>query len=492
MVDNFQMSSFVASWFRPSIAMPAVLAAPHATSRWTLAPERLAARDDHLVRSVETFAGDVFSLGVIGIAMLLELTEPGQEYSPSSHRAWIDEQQRVLCRAKLPTLLERVLEKMTAVDRRNRPASAVAAYELLAAAFGTILHDLEWRADEPERFYELLYLRESMQRLYDDGRGRSHPSTPDYQEYAQLIQQDLVGAMMTWSPDGFEPWERVGNRAVARTAKIVLLGRAYAYFCAYFDTGSPTEDRSRIVVKHMLPIGRAGVLRRSPRQRAAPGIVCGYVGGPGRRSVKATGASAWSDIVPTVEYEGGRGFNDPVVATGRWLLDAQRADARRLWYRVQATERSSGTIVLRDIGAPEPDGTDQDGAFDLLWSRAQERQPMATALGQLVERSVDEEAPLAFHLKRDRDDRSYLANLELTERRLDRDSCEFRIASASAEFDGPLWLVPDDHGTRTMLRRQADALLDVEQRYGHLAAQIRSPMAVRIPLQTPGTLPDVP
>lgn len=483
-VDNFQLSAFVAAWFRPSVAMPTVLAPTHAASRWMMAPERLAARDGQLVRSVETFAGDAFSLGMIGIALFVGLGEPAEEYTPVAHREWVEAQQASLRRAKLPILLERALEQMTAVDRSNRVASGVAAYELLASSFGAILHDLEWRSEEPERFYEMLYLKESIERIYGDGRGKSHPSAPDYAEYANLIEQDLVGGMMTWSPDGFEPWERVGNRVVARTAKVVLLGRAYAYFCAYLDSGRATEDRARLVVKHMLPMGRAGALRRSPRQRAAPRIVSGYfTASSGRRPPRTPGASAWSDIVSTVEYEGGRTFNDPVVATGRWLLDAQRADTRRAWYRVQATERGVNTIVLRDVGAPPADGTDQDGAFDLLWSQTQEQERMAMALRRLVDRAIDDVEPLAFYLKRDREDRNYVATLELTERELDPDTCAFRILTASTLLDGPFWLVPDDQRARTILRRQADALLDVEQRYGHLAAQIRSPRSVKIPMQ---------
>lgn len=486
-IDGFQMSSFVAAWFRSAASAPIPVLAADATNRWMLAPERLAGRDGQTVRSVETYATDVFSLGMIGIWLFTgQLTTPPGTYSPAKHAEWVLAQQAALRAGKLPALLERTLIAMTSVERRERVPSAVVAHELLASSYGAILHDLEWRATEPERVYELLYLRESIERLYGDGRGRTPPSAPDYVEYSELIEQDLVSAVVTWSPDGFEPWERFGDRVVARQARMVILGRTYAYFCAFLDHGRATEDRSRIVVKHMLPIGRARSLRRSQRQRAAPRIACGYFSpSSGRRPARIPGTSPWTDITPTVEYEGGRSFADPVVATARWLLDAQRADIRRHCYYVTKLDELGDTITLRDLGVPESDSTDVGSAFDRLWAQTIPGDPMGSTVTRLVDLASDTDERQVFLLKEARDVQQSIAALELVQE-LDPDTCRFRLTNLYAPLTERAWLVPDDRGAHTTLRRQHDAVLEVEQRYGHLAAQIRAPRAVRIPSEIRG------
>lgn len=487
-IDGFHMSSFMAAWFRSTQGASLPVLAADATNRWMLAPERLAAKHGQPIRSIETYATDVFGLGMIGIWLLTgQLTVPPTMYSAAEHVEWIRAQHQVLRSKKLPPVLERALIAMTSVERRERIASGAAAYELLANSYGAILHELEWRASEPERVYELLYLRESIERLYNDGRGRSPATSPDYVEYGELIEQDLVGAVVTWSPDGFEPWERFGDRVVARQARLVLLGRAYAYFCAYLDHGRASEDRSRILVKHMLPIGRARSLRRSQRQRAAPRIRCGYFSpSTGRRPARIAGTSPWTDIIPTVEYEGGRPFGDPVVATARWLLDVQRADIRRHWYYVAQLDVSGNTVTLRDVGVPESDSSDVGSAFDRLWSHTIPGDPMGPAFAKLVDLATDTDERQVFLLKETHDSLQPIAALELLQE-LDPDTCRFRITNQYAALQDHAWLVPDDRGAHTSLRRQTAAVLEIEQRYGHLAAQIRAPRAVRIPSETSAT-----
>ena len=500
-VDGFQMSAFMASWFRPSPELPPALLASSPASRWMLAPERLerleSATHGLLGRGIETFASDVFSLGLIGVALLVGCSAPPSNVTVEAQRQWLDEQTTSLRRAQLPPPLGSVVEQMISRDRRNRPASGVAVHEALADAFSAILHDLEWRAGAVEGQCELLYMKQSIERIYDDSRGKSPPSSPDYREYARYIEDDLRGAMMAWSPDGFEPWERTGDRTVAKDAKVVLLGRVYAYFCAPLNVGRSGEDRSRLVVKHMLPMGKAGALRKSRRQRSVPRIVCGFFRPSSSPPLKVTGARSWEDFVSTVKYEGGRSYADPVVATGRWLLDEQRADARRLWFRVEVCEQVGDRAVVRDIGpaatAPSS-GADVDNAFDALWAKDAQPRFMAPSLRRLIEHGPDQDEPPVICLRRERDDREPLATVTLTDRELDRDTCEVRFADQHSELPSTLWLGPDDRGTRTAAARQLDALLELESRYNHLAAQIRTPRAVRLtaPPTTGGHSPPTP
>ncbi|MBE7483100.1 MAG: hypothetical protein HS104_24395 [Polyangiaceae bacterium] len=492
-VDGFQMSSFVSAWFRPRPDMRTPALAPtEVTSRWMLAPERLAVVEGLPAQDVETYATDVFSLGMVGIALLAgPLAPPHETYSPEAHRRWAEERRTQLRQAQLPTTLERLLDAMTATDRRNRVPSGVAAHDLLSTAYGAILGDLEWRAGDEAPAYELLYLSESIDRLYTDGRAQSHPSDPDFREYNELIENDLARAVLAWAPDGFEPWERRGDRAIAAAAKVVLLGRAYAYFCQHLDHNRPGEDRARLVVKHMLPVDRAGVLRRAPRQRAAPRVMCSYlsaVPARGRRPARPAGTGAWSDLVPTVQYDGGRSVQDPVLATARWLVDVQRADLRRRWFSVTREHEQGDLIFLRAVETPPTASDDAQGAFDRLWATVSPQEPMGQVFGDLARRAAEADESLKFWLKLQPGDREPIARLQF-ERVLDPYACAFRVESAVLGLPDAGWLMPDDTGTLSNLSRQTDAIHEVEQRYGHLAAQVRSPRAVRIPSQlAPSTI----
>ncbi|MGE0789761.1 MAG: AAA domain-containing protein [Sandaracinaceae bacterium] len=485
-VDGFQMSSFMAAWFRPHEGQRGSTLAPTGIARWMLAPERLAALDGEATREVESYATDVFSLGMIGARLLAgPLSEAPPSYTREGHRAWTEGQHEAVRSAGLPTLLERAIENMLSFDRANRLPNAVMALDLLASSYGAILGDLEWppAADAPT--YELLYLPESVLRLYDDGRGRSHPSRPDHAEYNELIAEDLVSAVLLWSPDGFEPWERKDtNRKVARTARIVLMGHAYAYFCAYLDAGKASEDRSRIVVKHILPADRAGELRRSPRQRAAPRVACGYLEPTARRPLRVDGTSGdWSVLAVTVEYESGRARRDPVVAAAHWLLDAQRADLRRAWYAVECAEVGIDVVRIREVEQPKPEPDDADGAFDRLWAAVVPREPMGKLFDSLAREALENqlrEEALPFLLRKQRDDREPVAELRL-DTVLDPYTCTFRVVRSSGQLPTSGWVMPNDRGARSQLRRQSEALMEVERRYSHLAAQMRAPVAFRIP-----------
>lgn len=494
-VDGFQMSSFASSWLRPQRDPVGNLLAPTGRARWMLAPERVASLAGGTNREYEHYSTDVFSLGLIGITLLVgPLDEPPAEYSADAHRRWTEQQRDSMRRARLPILLERLLASMVEFHRTNRIPSAAKALDEITKAYGTILGDLEWPPVEDVPTYELLYLPESIERLYSDGRGRSHPSRPDLAEYNELVSQDLVGGTLTWSPDGFEPWERKNaNRRVAKDARIVLVGRDYAYFCAYLDVGRASEDRSRIVVKHMLPIERAGDLRRLPRQRAAPRVACGYFEPTARRPLRVASTSGeWWSLVETVEYEGGRSHRDPVVATARWLLDAQWAELRRRWYEVECTRVGVDMLQLREVSqstAPPSQSTtpndDPAHAFDELWERVAPREAMGKEYGPLVRDALETNDQVTpFFLRKRREDRTPIAELRLESVR-DPYTCTFRIERLTLGENQALpstaWVMPDDRRERSQLQRRADALLDIERRYDHLAAQIRAPMSFRIP-----------
>lgn len=481
-VDGFQMSSFVATWFQASAVNEKSISGPtSAVARWMLAPERLRVLERRTAREVESYAMDVFGLGMIGIHLFTGgLEAPPKAYSENDHRLWSERQQQRLRAQRVPRALERLLLAMTAVERRNRVPSAVAAHESLCKAYGAILSELEWRGADPP-VYEVLYLRESIQRLYDDGRGQSHPTEPDYLEYNRLIEEDLVAGVLLWSERGFEPWERFGDRSVAQQAKVVLLGREYAYFCAYLDSTRRDEDRTRIVVKHILPIHKASRLRHVPKQRSVPRVRCAHI--ERNRRGLAPNPHSWADLVATIEDRRPAAFQDPVIAASSWLLEAQAADLRSSWYQVDRIDLQGDRVVYRATNEqPETSLGDREASFDRLWASVVDPQPMARAFEEIARRQSERGEPAVFSAKRSREDGEGVAELRF-ESMQDPATCVFRISSSAGEPPERGWLVPDDRGARNNLRNQRDALAELEHRYIHLAAQLRNPRAVRIPLQ---------
>jgi hypothetical protein len=495
-VDGFQLSGFVATWLRRARSSgdsPAFLPTA-AESRVFLAPERLGPLFGGQVERLESFATDVFSLGLLGAAWFLGEKPLGAAgdifrggYDRRRHEELVGLVIRRLRRSRLPKPLVRLLENMCAFEAANRIPSAIAAYDAICKIYGKVLADLNEaeRGEEQPSQWRVLYLQQSIERMYDDGLGRSPKNAPAFDEYSELISKDLDRAVLTWSPRGFEPWESRGSRENARRAKLVLLGQSYAYFCNYLDEHRGKTDRTAIVVKHMLPIEQARELRVQPHQAPAPRVTAGYLR-PGGRRRKAEGAPSWEPLFSSVEFADPRSEVRPVANAASWLLNALEAELRVHEYHYLVIARGPATVDVRGRRQTVEDWPEADerSAFARLWLEHAVVAEMGRGFEDLYERSLQRADELVFLARAGREPHEFQHELRWRER-LDDQTVRFELVEPDAGFLPELGFVrAQDVAQRSVLASQRRALAVVEDHYQHLAAQLRAPGSLSIPAES--------
>ena len=495
-IDGFQLSGFVTAWIRglSRDKEDRTFLPSNPRDRAYLAPERLEALFGRPRRRLESYATDVFSLGMIGAFWFLGFDDTidgsiafqGPQYDEHRHRDFVDDVHARLRRSDVPSPLARLLETMTAFHAGNRPPSAQAVYDELCRIYGSVLAALDQMSGKTtsERM-RFLYLQESMDKLYDDGLASTPPGTPEaLAEYSELVEQDLDGGVLTWSPRGYEPWELKADKSKARKARIVALGKKYAYFCVYLDEGRSTEDRRAILVKHMLPVSRAKALRLQPMQRALPPIEPRFIkeGVSLSRRRRAADSPSWEPFVESVEFIEQDSASRPLVDFSRWLLRTLRAELLVHDYPCTIVESLPGRLVIRARGNVEEDWHDESdhAPFVRLWIRCAPPKPMADHFESEWQRDLERGTECTFSLRKDRNDDESL-KLRFAEK-LDDWSARFEHVSSAGWKKGDEGYIRKVHrAAHRVISRQEQAVELVAARYHHLGAQLLAPGGISIP-----------
>lgn len=499
-LDGFQMSAFVAGLLRggqPHLDRNAATFVPaNAASAVCLAPERLASLLGGSTRSLESFACDVFGLGMAAIDWFTgppgdgacQAVVHGGRYDPSAHLALIQAAHARLRAAALPTELRRLLEQMTAPAPANRVPSALEVASTLGRLLGGLLSQFSASSEAPPPSPHVTYfLRETIERFYDDGIGRTPPHAPDEREYADLVAADLAGGAMVWSPRGFEPWHR-GDPQQPRRARVVLFGRRYAYFCQYLNDGRRDEDQRVLLVKYPCPIHKVQALRDAPRRQDLPPLQVMFFDPDRRQRPLPPTTPSWSPRVEQIRYEVGGEAGSPVAATAAWLVGYQEgllAAQDFAFERVDAgppsgPQRGAPAIVLRApslarLGLPD----DRGAAFLELLRRERLLRPM----GEVFERAhseADEAGDTLEFIVADTSGKPAGFKLRF-DAKLDPDTVRFKPIEEPFLFPQRGRIRPDDRAGRVALERQASAVRDLAERHD-LLAQLREPRGIRIEL----------
>ncbi|MFO0761821.1 MAG: AAA domain-containing protein [Byssovorax sp.] len=494
-VDGFQMSAFVSTWLRrggeegTAVALdgldPDLLAC--------MAPERLGPLLGQRRKFIESFRTDVFSLGMIG-AWWLTGAKAGwahgleaKHYTEEKHREVIAGLRAQVVERGLPRPLRSLLESMMAFEPGGRIPSGRAVYDEAARLFGTVLREME-EPEGTEQVYRVYYLKETMDRFYADQRTRTHPSAPDYLEYDEAIVRDLDGATMTWSAEGFDPWELKKKDEKTRQAKIVLLGREYAYFSQYLDQGTGGVEKRAIVVKYFVPVHQARALRTQPKVRALPRVEARFFQ-PGKtaRTTRPIPASApsWDPLVGSIEFADAQGPAAPIIRAGNWLLGAQRAISAANEYQYKRLETDPHTIILEQHPEPDlPPNDTEDGAFLSLYREARPPALMGRSFEAEWRHGLDTGETPEFLLRtelRARDEAIRLA----FKSKLDDHTVQFESKPDGDRVPREGYIRASDAAMLIVQSRQKSALRDLERRQHHLAAQLANPTALELKLTDP-------
>lgn len=499
-LDGFQMSAFVAGLLRggqPHIDRNAATFVPtNATSAVCLAPERLASLLGGSARGLESFACDVFGLGMAAIGWFTgapdngacQAVVQGGRYDLSAHLALIQAAHARLRATALPAELRRLLEQMTAPAPANRVPSALEVASTLGRILGGLLSQFAASSEgTPPTPHVTYFLRETIERFYSDGIGRTPPQAPDEREYAELVAADLAGGAMVWSPRGYEPWHR-GDPQQPRRARVVLFGRRYAYFCQYLNEGGRDEDQRVLLVKYPCPVHKVQALRDAPRRQELPLLQVMFFDPARRQRPLPPTTPSWVPKVEQIRYEVGGEAGSPVAATAAWLVGYQdgllaardfefeRVDARPS----SAPQRGAPAIVLRSRRQARLGLADDSGAAFLELFR---RERLLRPMGEVFERAhneADEAGDTLEFIVADTSGKPTGLKLRF-DATLDPDTVRFKPIEEPFGLPPRGRIRPDDRAGRVALERQASAVRDLAERHD-LLAQLREPRGIRIEL----------
>lgn len=490
-LDGFQMSAFVSTWLRGRGAFedwaPGSFLPSSAWSRAFMAPERLAPLFGGQTKRLEGYGTDVFSLGMLGSWWFVG-DEPFRDaasvfaedrYHESVHQELIKGVHSTLRKSDIPTMLRRLLVEMTEVAPANRVPSAVVAYEALSKMYGSVLAWFETTADEKPEPLHLYYLYESVERMHRDGLATSPPEDPDFQEYTDVIERDVVDGILTWCDDGFRRWQTRANPD-AESARVVLIGKHYTHFCQYLNQGFDNEDRRVLMVRFLLPNHRATELRRQPLQRATPPLTVAYFSPGARMRPIPRSARSWQQLVESVRSSEVADAGTLMERTGRWLLGLDSGRSLAETYPVEVLEESVGMVSLRSVERSF-DGTDSDEesvAFANLWLRVRERSTMGDHFEEFFQTAIEEERFVKFEVVASPGDTDHVALLRFIQK-LDADTVRFEVESQLGEIPSEAWVRPEDIARQVVSQRHRKALVVAGENF-QLNAQLRAPRAVSV------------
>ncbi|QSQ19645.1 AAA family ATPase [Pyxidicoccus parkwayensis] len=509
-LDGFQLSAFVTAWLRGqgAVAEPqsSGFLPPLPCSLACMAPERLSPLFGNTSRHIESFACDVFGLGMVGIDWFAGLPErESQEivsnarYVSSNHEQMIRLAQERLRTAQVPDELRRLLIQMTAPAPSNRMPSGLEVAETLGRLYPGLLAQFESAQGAiPAKPHQLYFLRETVDRIFRDGMTRSPPTSPDIREYAEFVERDLYGGVATWSPQGFAPWED-REPEKARLAKMVLMGQRYAYFCQYLNEGRPDENKKILLVKYVCQADKVRELRQQSHRRVMPPIQASYFlpnNRPGLQRPVPAETPPWTNIVQVVRFEE-QGEQDSIVAaTADWLVRYQEAQLTVQEYRYERQnegtprppgDRTPRPIILRAAGRPlEYDARRERESFAELFFREQLVPSMGAHFAQRAEQALDEGDSIDF-LVRNEHGEDVPIKLEFEEA-LDPSTVRFKPNEKEFLLPERGTVRPDDKAARIVLSRQRRAAQRLRTHH-QLLAQLREPRG--LPLAPPEVLATV-
>jgi hypothetical protein len=268
---RFEMSSMLANLLRSSSIDTNTRASVRRfyfeqdeRSRAYAPPERQAFIFGASAANLANEKGDVFSLGMIAAEWLLGpeiLTGPFDTV-----RGVQEAQQRVwtaVARSSLPVAIQTLLERMLDSDDGGR-WTAHEVTQAISQYFGDTGSQPEGVAD-PATPYVVVFMpgeEATDKTLRGWGYIRESSSTAEgKREVVALIERDMNGADVLYSPEGAANWVQSGKRESRLRATTVIVGRELLWFVEHFwlarGLGQPQEVfDGAVVVKYVLEKAR--------------------------------------------------------------------------------------------------------------------------------------------------------------------------------------------------------------------------------------------
>ncbi|GAA4785796.1 hypothetical protein GCM10023200_19710 [Actinomycetospora chlora] len=390
----------------------------------------------------------------------------------------------------IPPDLAQILVRMLDRDPDRRP-TADDVVNLLSAGYDRIL--ATWEDRTSDRAHMVVFMpTESAETIFRWGLISEHPATADGRdELAAFITSDLRGAMMTYAPDGADPFVRGGDRGLKRAATQLLRGQEVLWFCDLYrprdrDNNLLAPVETALIIKYAVQQSQPWVERRLRDldwlgTRAVPEVDLVADDIDHRAMVrKLRDRPHWGSLIEsTAPVDDSSPHELQYRRAIDWLLDYQDVELRARQYPfvcMEGTER--GDVVVRFDA-----DRDQDVVVTSpLFVKFAATPALRPEFGDFFERLENDDGGMDVDVIEDRSgrpgSRRAVAEAQVV-RRDGPDRVVLRRKPGSAPVPEKGWLRSrDDRGTAVALDRQRDAAYELF-RFRTLTSQLRNPRTIR-------------
>jgi hypothetical protein len=516
-IARFEMSVLVANLFRSVLTDPQeVLAdlrqmflAQDARSLAYCPPERLAFLFPaaERVRHIEGPRSDIYSLATIVWEWFCEpipdeLLPTAKGHDPADVRERTDALNahlrgrvglggRSTGQRTLPRELGELLQTMLDPVPRSRP-SADEVVRVLRRDFEAILG--HWDRASADNPHLVFYMPSwSAPTIYSKWNMLSHAPDTDIgrRELGDLVQNDLRGAKLVYSPHGAAPYVRSGELTDKREAKFVLIGTNVVWFCKRYqlDEGpgrlGPPDDRA-LIVKYVAQRHHPA-LRRSLEelvharfQREVPEVIT-FADDADREAKKKalTDSPFWTPLLDAVSATSAESPDD--------LREAKALDLVLRYHGIQLQATSYAYTLAEHSGdtATVEFDPDRDRAViraDDMLNLYADSPRLRPLFGDFFEDLEDQNGDSVVEIVADRDGHpapSEHSSEWKVEKKAGQDRVRLRRKqSGRRAIPERGWIRPVDYrGAEVSIKRQAAARWDLV-RAKALMGQLRSPHSI--------------
>ena len=501
LLTRFEMSGVLANLLRPGVdaalreaVLEGIYQSQTPRSLTYLAPERLAMLEGLPGENarIESPTSDVFSLGVMAWEWFVD-DLPVDEFLPigagHNHDAILALHAHLrerLTSAGLPRRMSELLLGMLSKEPGPRLTATEVVHELTRSydALSTM-----WQPRDGSKPFLVMFMPHQSQATIHAWKWAVHkPGTAvGLRELRSLIEEDMRGAQLVYSPQGAVPFVNAGARIQREAAKWVLLGRRAAWFCVVFKRpelfgGGETAFDEILLIKYVARVHDAGELQLTPlRRRVATVDAISYdlANDAAALDHERADRPSWRPMLDSVRLEETPSHDQTRFRSAvDWLLDLQEVELKKREYPyLRETPAGASHAILR-YDAERDRRRIAEHRSGLFAAVASDRPLFADFLssdealseGALQVRGDDGGRPV-------RRDRFRVINVNQLAN--DPNCIEVEPSQGNrAPIPAEGWIRPaSDAGSETDLRRQRDAAVELRQTEG-LVEQLSKPMAI--------------
>jgi serine/threonine protein kinase len=446
----------------------------------------------------EDFRSDIFSLGIIGFHWFLGMHAKNPSASASdaseaencqailaSHKAiraqLIDETvPRELRDLLLNMLDDEAIKRYTAsevVDFIGRHYENITSFWRLKTSSKPLLLSIS-ESQVQEAFRDRIWISDIS-------------AEADFAALKEVIEKDLRGATLVFSPTGASPYLHTGNKLEMALCHWVIIGLQAVYFCQEFMylkglKRTATKIPWGLHVRYTVNRNQANLRRLSatPFRRTLPQIrVVSSKSADLSPDAKSKGHPHWTPFLKDVETESrSPGWDIDDFKQGiDWLLTLERTRLQARQYPfIRKSATADGSVTIEFDQTRDNAWREKRPLLHLLAADPVRRPPFGDFFDTLADRDLSPRVSWQIDFKGE-PSRSTDRNVAVVSQRVNAREIEIRPLGKSGHVPSKGWLRPlDDWASEILLNRQLDARTELFENSA-LLKQLYTPHGIRGP-----------